>query len=103
MRYRGQSHELPVAWQSDPLAMAESFRASYRQLFGYEPDAIVEWVNLEVRAELPARFGFPDAPAQVDGPVRGPSAIVDAHATTWVEAGWIAAPVAGGGLLLSRE
>ncbi|MBV8197484.1 MAG: hypothetical protein JO263_05075, partial [Candidatus Eremiobacteraeota bacterium] len=50
-RYRGQSFELTIAYDSNPARIAERFHESHRARYGYDaPDEVVEVVNARLTA-----------------------------------------------------
>ena len=64
MRYRGQSHELPVALSpDDPVSPPALFHVAHEGRYGYrQPAAAVEIVNVRVQAVAPATV--PELPSQ---------------------------------------
>ncbi len=129
LRYAGQSYTLNVPYTGLAQA-AEAFHRLHRQRFGHRLDGEVELVNLRVglrggepRVPLRAAAAGGGRPlreaalAGVSGPVPvwrrddlpvgealdGPLLVIDAVATTWVEAGWRLVRHASDCLLLERS
>ena len=130
-RYRGQSHELPIAAGGE---LARRFHAEHRRRYGFDDkQAQVEVVTLEVRAALPGERLPPPARARGRGtarpetvvPVRhglrtlrvpvwhmeslrpgfstrGPLLVLEEGATLWVAPGWTARRHASGALVVVR-
>ena len=114
-RYVGQSHELNVPACSK---LAEHFHNAHALAYGYcDPARGIEVVNLRRAAVDPARRPpiFPPrgtvegvsgparlARAELAGAVRGPTVLTELTATTVVPAGWQAARLCDGTLLLER-
>lgn len=71
MRYKGQSHELTVAWQADGRDMIAQFQAAHEQRFGYRlpQGELVEVVTLRVTATTPVEL-----PALLREPLGEPNA-----------------------------
>ncbi len=103
LRYEGQSFELSVAFAGDAAAAEEAFEAAHERRFGYRLEAPVQWVTVRTRAEGATPEPVPASAAAIDAPVRGPAALVEMSSTTWVAPGWTAAPMAAGGLRLTRS
>ena len=129
VRYRGQSHELPLAGAA---RLVERFHLEHRRQFGFsDPGLPVEVVTLESRGALPGvplprpAAKAPRAPAAVgrarvrhDGrwlearvwsrsalgagfAARGPAIVVEEGATLWIAPGWRARMQASGTLILT--
>jgi N-methylhydantoinase A len=99
MRFAGQSHELPVPWNADQTELTRTFKQRYLEQFGYLPDEVPEWVNLQVSASVPSTFSAPDVDNS-SGTVTGPAALVSRDTTLWVADGWTATAAPGGGYLV---
>jgi N-methylhydantoinase A len=120
VRYEGQGYELDVHLREgdDGRSLADRFRTAHHGRYGFTMDRDVEVVALRhVASEpaTPARFlrdaALPawDAATRVDrggsavgARVSGPTGVVLADATLWVEAGWTATALDAGGWLLER-
>jgi N-methylhydantoinase A len=128
-RYRGQSHEIEIAYGAGWVAR---FHAAHAKRFGFAAAKTpIEVVTLEVRgATAPARLPAPPArrgaaiasratrvhergawrPARVFdraslaplARLRGPAVVVDAGATLWIPSAWSARVDRGGALILKR-
>ncbi len=130
-RYRGQSHELPLA--AGP-GLERRFHREHARRFGFAtPEAAIEVVTAEVRGEVPASRspapraargpgGGASTPATVwhdgralavrvvprasiasGGRLAGPAIVADAGATLWLPPGWRARAGAHGALVLARR
>jgi N-methylhydantoinase A len=129
-RYRGQSHEIEIAYGAGWIAR---FHAAHAKRFGFAAaETPIEVVTLEVRgATAPARLPAPPAPrsgaiapratrvheagawrpARVFdraslapfARLRGPAVVADAGATLWIPSGWNARVDRGGALILKRS
>jgi N-methylhydantoinase A len=64
MRYRGQSHELPIRFVAEPFA---AFHTRHEEVFGFKnPRAVVEVVTLRIRARgVTEKPDFKEAPRLV--------------------------------------
>lgn len=127
LRAEGSDTALPVTW--GPLEeMQTLFTASYRKKFGFAPDRatlICERVEVEATEAktntlsaatfAPTSRTTPKPAAHAHGRpiyrrdelpldciITGPALIAEANATTMVEAGWQAAVIADGHLVLTR-
>jgi len=130
VRYRGQAHELRVAFeQPTPAAIAEAFHAAHEREYGFAtPTRAVELVALRCRAEGSGRplpetaaavvsdEGGPE-PITLAGGVRatcvaraslgvgatldGPAVITQPDATTFIPNGWTAAVDEAGNLVVT--
>jgi N-methylhydantoinase A len=90
MRYRGQSHELPVESESaDPTILREAFARAHEQRYGYRDDSgEVELVTMRASVwgeapELSLREGGGD-----HGRIEGPAVCPLPEATLYVPPGW---------------
>jgi N-methylhydantoinase A len=66
MRYKGQSHELPIRFVADPFL---AFHNRHEAVFGFKhPKAVIEIVTLRIRARvITDKPGFPEAERLVSG------------------------------------
>lgn len=131
VRYRGQSHEIPLAGAD---RLAERFHRAHEQRFGFaDPDREVEVVTLEVRGSLPAEaigrasrraargtarpirrvrvrhrgswLGaavWSVADLSAGAWLRGPALVLEPGATLWVAPGWSARARRSGALVLTH-
>ncbi len=107
LRYRGQSHELPVRGTlHDPIAdVAAAFEADHEQRYGWrEPETPVELVTvrltvIEAGPDVRLAGEQPDAAR----PVTGPAVLHLPETTVAVPQGWAGAADATGTLVLERR
>ena len=128
VRYRGQAHELRVAFEGPtPEAIAEAFHAAHEREYGFATaERTVELVALRCRAEGAARAlpetavevvagaGEPEsitlaggeraacvarASLAVGGTLDGPAVVTQPDATTFIPAGWTATVDEAGNLV----
>jgi N-methylhydantoinase A len=109
LRYRGQSHELPVESDStDPAILCEEFARTHEQRYGYRDDGgEVELVTIRVSVwgETPqlSLRGAGDAGYTGGGePIRGPAVRPLPEATLYVPPGWSGEVDAWGTVHLQR-
>jgi N-methylhydantoinase A len=120
VRFKGQSHDLTVAWSSARAELEARFFERYEQVYGISQRGEVEIVSYRVRVTLPATDGpaLTHVPVASSGPVgarlayfaelggyaevpvhtrdtlavlSGPGIIEDAESTIVVPPGWTAA------------
>ena len=130
VRYRGQAHELRVAFEHPtPAAIGEAFHAAHEREYGFAtPERAVELVALRCRAEGDARplpetvaEAVPDAgepePVTLAGGVRatcvtraalaegatldGPAVVTQPDATTYIPDGWTTTVDRAGNLVVT--
>ncbi len=129
-RYRGQAHELRVAFETPtPEAISKAFHAAHEREYGFAtPERAVELVALRCRAEGDAR-PLPEAAAEVSSEagepepitlaggvhaacvaraslavgatLQGPAIITQPDATTYIPDGWRAAVDGAGNLVVT--
>lgn len=89
MRYRGQGHQIPVAYDGGVDAAFEAFHAAHRRAFGYDRrDEEVEVVLLRLSGTAPAatdRLPLPEIVAGEDP--------VIARSPLWIDGGFVEVPV----------
>ena len=116
MRYRGQGHELEVAFAPDetPDSMGARFARMHQQRYGFTLELPVDVVSarctrssaapaLVLRRQGENRWdggGFVDSGGTLDTTVRGPAVIALPDATLRVADGWTARALEMGGWLL---
>jgi N-methylhydantoinase A len=83
VRYKGQSFELAVDWPSSVTydSISEAFHVEHQARFGYaDQRAVVEIVNVRVRATIPARLPtFPEEPLHPHSPTPADQAAMWFH------------------------
>ncbi len=105
IRYRGQSYELTVAWDSaDPR---RSFEDAYRAIYGFHsPEREIEIVTARVRATLAADQSWFEqiaAPDRAPAVTHGPALLFEYGSTIYIPPGWMAFPHVSGALIASPE
>lgn len=105
IRYRGQSYELTVPWDSHQPRVP--FENAYESIYGFRnPGKPVEIVTARVRAIRPADNAWFDglrAPARDTQTLRGPALLSDYGSTVWIPAGWRAELHTRGAWIASPE
>jgi N-methylhydantoinase A len=107
MRYRGQSHELPVESRAtDPEILREEFAHAHEQRYGYRDDrSEVELVTIRASvwgATPPLSLRGAGGEAQ-RAPIAGPAVHPLPEATLYVPAGWSGEADAWGTIHLRRD
>lgn len=118
MRYKGQSHTLPVSWSGCLATAGEHFSAMHEKRYGHRLEGHIEIAMMRVRLHAPAPVDrFPGLAAHgngtafglgsvhgitgnvslwwrddlpLDGAIEGPALIGEAISVTWVKPGWSA-------------
>ena len=101
-RYRGQSFELVVPYDSEWSASVAAFEDAHERRFGYRLDTEVEPVTLHVRAQGVAPPVWHPREQSVARSVVGPEQLIRKATTVYVADGWCAEALADGDIELRR-